>query len=73
MEFNFNKFTNREDILDALSVLRHVSGITRIGGAFEFALSILTKKEHVILFLIIIFNFLGYKTSKRTKNSIFIV
>ncbi|CAJ0598603.1 unnamed protein product [Cylicocyclus nassatus] len=41
LEFNFNKFTSREDLLAALDVLRHVSGITRIGGAFEFALEIL--------------------------------
>lgn len=55
MEFDFNKFTNREDILDALNVLRHVSGITRIGGAFEFALSVLTKKEHVIILINFVF------------------
>uniref|UniRef100_A0A1I7TB33 von Willebrand factor type A domain protein n=1 Tax=Caenorhabditis tropicalis TaxID=1561998 RepID=A0A1I7TB33_9PELO len=38
LEFNFEKFTDREELLAALDVLRHVSGITRIGGAFEFAL-----------------------------------
>ncbi|KAL6726331.1 hypothetical protein Aduo_008316 [Ancylostoma duodenale] len=41
LEFNFNKFTTREELLAALDVLRHVSGITRIGGAFEFALEML--------------------------------
>uniref|UniRef100_A0A8R1DV22 ZP domain-containing protein n=1 Tax=Caenorhabditis japonica TaxID=281687 RepID=A0A8R1DV22_CAEJA len=38
LEFNFEKFIDREELLAALDVLRHVSGITRIGGAFEFAL-----------------------------------
>ncbi|CAI4221072.1 unnamed protein product [Auanema sp. JU1783] len=38
LEFDFHKFTSREEILEALKVLRHVSGITRIGGAFEFTL-----------------------------------
>ncbi|KAK6055021.1 von Willebrand factor type A domain protein [Cooperia oncophora] len=41
LEFNFNKFTTREELLAALGVLRHVSGITRIGGAFEFTLEVL--------------------------------
>ncbi|KAK6028827.1 von Willebrand factor type A domain protein [Ostertagia ostertagi] len=41
LEFNFNKFTTREELLAALGVLRHVSGITRIGGAFEFTLEAL--------------------------------
>ncbi|ETN77043.1 von Willebrand factor type A domain protein [Necator americanus] len=41
LEFNFKKFTTREELLAALDVLRHVSGITRIGGAFEFALEAL--------------------------------
>uniref|UniRef100_A0A914YXT9 Uncharacterized protein n=1 Tax=Panagrolaimus superbus TaxID=310955 RepID=A0A914YXT9_9BILA len=39
LEFDFKKFNDREDILSALAVLRHVSGITRVGGAFEFTLS----------------------------------
>ncbi|XGW16025.1 hypothetical protein V3C99_001460 [Haemonchus contortus] len=41
LEFNFNKFTTRDELLAALGVLRHVSGITRIGGAFEFTLETL--------------------------------
>ncbi|KAK5974800.1 VWFA domain-containing protein, partial [Trichostrongylus colubriformis] len=41
LEFNFHKFTTREELLAALGVLRHVSGITRIGGAFEFTLEML--------------------------------
>ncbi|VDM25595.1 unnamed protein product [Toxocara canis] len=45
LEFNFNKFTNRDDILSALDVLRHVSGITRVGGAFEFALNKLNPEN----------------------------
>ncbi|VDD88055.1 unnamed protein product [Enterobius vermicularis] len=45
LEFNFNKFTNRDDILGALDVLRHVSGITRVGGAFEFALTKMTPEN----------------------------
>uniref|UniRef100_A0A0N5AE05 VWFA domain-containing protein n=1 Tax=Syphacia muris TaxID=451379 RepID=A0A0N5AE05_9BILA len=45
LEFNFNKFTNRDDILSALDVLRHVSGITRVGGAFEFAISKMTPEN----------------------------
>lgn len=44
LEFDFNKFNDREDILSALAVLRHVSGITRIGGAFEFTLNKLTPE-----------------------------
>ncbi|VDK84531.1 unnamed protein product [Cylicostephanus goldi] len=47
LEFNFNKFTSREDLLAALDVLRHVSGITRIGGAFEFALETLRDPINV--------------------------
>jgi hypothetical protein len=39
LEFNFKKFADRTDLLSALDVLRHVSGITRIGGAFEFTLN----------------------------------
>ncbi|CAB3401343.1 unnamed protein product [Caenorhabditis bovis] len=46
LEFNFEKFTDREELLAALDVLRHVSGITRIGGAFEFALNALKKPEN---------------------------
>ncbi|KAK0418082.1 hypothetical protein QR680_013360 [Steinernema hermaphroditum] len=45
MEFDFLRFTNREDLLSALGVLRHVSGITRVGGAFEFTMSKMTP-EH---------------------------
>ncbi|CAD5221877.1 unnamed protein product [Bursaphelenchus xylophilus] len=45
LEFDFNSFKDREDLLVALDVLRHVSGITRVGGAFEFALSVM-KPEH---------------------------
>ncbi|VDO34217.1 unnamed protein product [Haemonchus placei] len=41
LEFSFNKFTTRDELLAALGVLRHVSGITRIGGAFEFTLETL--------------------------------
>ncbi|KAI6201597.1 hypothetical protein M3Y96_00859100 [Aphelenchoides besseyi] len=41
LEFDFNAFDNRDDLLTALDVLRHVSGITRIGGAFEFTLSVM--------------------------------
>ncbi|GMT18616.1 hypothetical protein PFISCL1PPCAC_9913, partial [Pristionchus fissidentatus] len=36
LEFGMLKFTSRDELLGALDVLRHVSGITRIGGAFEF-------------------------------------
>ncbi|CAD6188203.1 unnamed protein product [Caenorhabditis auriculariae] len=38
LEFNFDKFADRDELLAALDVLRHVSGITRIGAVFEFAL-----------------------------------
>ncbi|KJH50767.1 von Willebrand factor type A domain protein [Dictyocaulus viviparus] len=41
LEFNFNQFTTREESLAALDVLRHVSGITRIGGALEFTIEAL--------------------------------
>lgn len=46
LEFNFNKFSSREDLLAALDVLRHVSGITRIGGAFEFTLEALKEPSN---------------------------
>uniref|UniRef100_A0AC34QTC8 Uncharacterized protein n=1 Tax=Panagrolaimus sp. JU765 TaxID=591449 RepID=A0AC34QTC8_9BILA len=42
LEFDFNKFKDREDLLGALDVLRHVSGITRVGGAFEFTMNKMT-------------------------------
>ncbi|KAM3723755.1 Cuticlin-6 [Dirofilaria immitis] len=45
LEFNFKKFNNREDILGALDVLRHVSGITRVGDAFEYTLSMLNEEN----------------------------
>ncbi|CAG9533231.1 unnamed protein product [Cercopithifilaria johnstoni] len=45
LEFNFNKFKDREDILAALDVLRHVSGITRMGDAFEYTLSMLNEEN----------------------------
>ncbi|KAI6176874.1 hypothetical protein M3Y97_00846100 [Aphelenchoides bicaudatus] len=41
LEFDFNAFNNREDLMSALSVLRHVSGITRTGAAFEFAQTVM--------------------------------
>ncbi|KAE9419632.1 hypothetical protein Angca_005074, partial [Angiostrongylus cantonensis] len=41
LEFNFHQFTTRDELLAALDVLRHVSGITRIGGAIEFTLEAL--------------------------------
>lgn len=41
LEFDFNAFSNRDDLLAALDVLRHVSGITRTGAAFEFAQTVL--------------------------------
>ncbi|VDM81857.1 unnamed protein product [Strongylus vulgaris] len=47
LEFNFHKFTTRGELLAALDVLRHVSGITRIGGAFEFALEALKNPVNV--------------------------
>ncbi|CAJ0578546.1 unnamed protein product, partial [Mesorhabditis spiculigera] len=37
LEFNFHSFATRDSLMAALSVLRHVSGITRVGGAFKFA------------------------------------
>ncbi|VDL84595.1 unnamed protein product [Nippostrongylus brasiliensis] len=46
LEFNFHKFTSREDLLAALDVLRHVSGITRIGGAFEFTLEAMKDRSN---------------------------
>ncbi|KAI6240169.1 hypothetical protein M3Y99_00504300 [Aphelenchoides fujianensis] len=45
LEFDFNAFDNREDLLAALDVLRHVSGITRIGGAIDFTTSLM-KAEY---------------------------
>lgn len=51
LEFDFNKFNNREDLLSALDVLRHVSGITRIGGAFQFTLEKLTPEYVQNIFL----------------------
>ncbi|KAK6101907.1 von Willebrand factor type A domain family protein [Brugia pahangi] len=45
LEFNFKKFKDREDILGALDVLRHVSGITRMGDAFEYTLSMLNEEN----------------------------
>ncbi|CAI5446482.1 unnamed protein product [Caenorhabditis angaria] len=45
LEFNFEKFQDREELLAALDVLRHVSGITRIGGAFEFTLAKMKDRE----------------------------
>ncbi|KAL3118531.1 hypothetical protein niasHT_000296 [Heterodera trifolii] len=48
LEFDFNKFTHRDELLSALDVLRHVSGITRVGGAFEFAISALENASHGI-------------------------
>uniref|UniRef100_A0A914H516 Uncharacterized protein n=1 Tax=Globodera rostochiensis TaxID=31243 RepID=A0A914H516_GLORO len=48
LEFDFNKFTHRDELLSALDVLRHVSGITRVGGAFEFATSVLENATHGI-------------------------
>ena len=42
LEFDFKKFNDREDVVSALDVLRHVSGITRVGGAFEFTLNKMT-------------------------------
>ncbi|GMR41897.1 hypothetical protein PMAYCL1PPCAC_12092, partial [Pristionchus mayeri] len=43
LEFDMLKFTTRDELLGALDVLRHVSGITRIGGAFEFTRMHLTQ------------------------------
>uniref|UniRef100_A0A7E4ZWU6 VWFA domain-containing protein n=1 Tax=Panagrellus redivivus TaxID=6233 RepID=A0A7E4ZWU6_PANRE len=45
LEFDFNKFHDREEVLSALGVLRHVSGITRVGGAFEFTMSKMTLEN----------------------------
>ncbi|CAD5215908.1 unnamed protein product [Bursaphelenchus okinawaensis] len=45
LEFDFNAFKDRDDLLSALDVLRHVSGITRVGGAFEFALSVMNPQH----------------------------
>uniref|UniRef100_A0A8R1U1C6 Uncharacterized protein n=1 Tax=Onchocerca volvulus TaxID=6282 RepID=A0A8R1U1C6_ONCVO len=45
LEFDFKKFKDRDDILAALDVLRHVSGITRMGDALEFTLSMLNEKN----------------------------
>ncbi|KAI1721088.1 von willebrand factor type A domain-containing protein [Ditylenchus destructor] len=45
LEFDFNKFTDRDELLSVLSVLRHVSGITRVGGAFEFTMSMLKNSS----------------------------
>ncbi|KAL4002843.1 von Willebrand factor type A domain family protein [Acanthocheilonema viteae] len=47
LEFNFKKFKDREDILGALNVLRHVSGITRLGDAFEYTLSMLNEENGI--------------------------
>jgi hypothetical protein len=44
LEFDFNAFNNREDLLAALDVLRHVSGITRTGAAFEFTQTVLKSE-----------------------------
>lgn len=38
LEFDFHKFGTRDELMAALDVLRHVSGITRIGEGFEFTL-----------------------------------
>ncbi|VDK86223.1 unnamed protein product [Litomosoides sigmodontis] len=45
LEFNFKKFKDREDILGAVDVLRHVSGITRMGDAFEYTLNALNEEN----------------------------
>lgn len=45
LEFDFKKFTDRESLLVALDVLRHVSGITRVGGAFEFTWAMMTAER----------------------------
>jgi len=45
LEFDFNKFTERSDLLGVLDVLRHVSGITRVGGALEFAMSVMSPEK----------------------------
>lgn len=39
--------------MSALDVLRHVSGITRVGGAFEFTTSVL-KPEHVSVYTVVV-------------------
>jgi hypothetical protein len=46
LEFDFNAFNNRDDLLAGLDVLRHVSGITRTGAAFEFVQTVM-KPEFV--------------------------
>ncbi len=44
-EFHFNTFHARRNIMQAVDTLRHVSGITQTGAAFQYAIQELSESK----------------------------